>query len=78
MFDVLWDALPAIGTVAAWVVTISLLDTWVCRNLGAVFAGASDFVFCGWCSLADAEAGLGGGVVDLCGARRFADFISGV
>ena len=25
MFDVLWDALPAIGTVAAWVVTISLL-----------------------------------------------------
>ena len=25
MFDVLWDALPAIGTVVAWVVTISLL-----------------------------------------------------
>ena len=25
MFDVLWDALPAIGTVAAWMVTISLL-----------------------------------------------------
>jgi uncharacterized protein YqgC (DUF456 family) len=25
MFDVLWDALPAIGTVAAWVVTICLL-----------------------------------------------------
>ena len=25
MFDIVWDALPAIGTVAAWVVTISLL-----------------------------------------------------
>jgi uncharacterized protein YqgC (DUF456 family) len=25
MFDILWDALPAIGTVAAWVVTICLL-----------------------------------------------------
>ena len=54
------------------------VDTWVYWHLGAFFAWAPDFVFRRWCSLVDAQGRFGGGVVDLCGARRFADFVSGV
>jgi len=42
----------------------------VCRNLGSFSARAFDFVFCGWCSLADAEAGLGGGRNGVCSVTR--------
>lgn len=33
MFDIFWDALPAIGTVAAWVMTISMLVLGFVGNL---------------------------------------------
>ena len=46
------------------------VDTWVYWNLGAVFAGASDFVFCGGSPLVDAEAGLGGGRNGVCSVTR--------
>ena len=78
MVDFLYESLPVMGTVARVDGNDLSVGTRACGYLGAFFAGASYFVFCRRGALADAEAGLGGGVVDLCGARRFADFVSGV
>lgn len=36
------------------------VGTRFCWHFGALFAGSSDLVFCGWFSLLDARAGVGG------------------
>ena len=78
MFDVLWDALPAIGTVAAWVVTICLLVLGFVGTLVPFLPGHLILFFAAGAHWLMLRRRFGGGVVDLCGARRFADFVSGV
>ena len=78
MVDFLVESLPVMGGGGGVGGDGLFVGTRVCGYLGAFFAGASYFVFCRHSALADAEAGLRCGVVDLCGARVLADFISGV
>ena len=47
-----------------------LAGVGVCRNLDSFSARSFDFVFCGLCSLVDAEAGLGGGRNGVCSVTR--------
>ena len=72
-----YGSIASDGHGGAWVVTISLLYSGLWEPW-CLFCRGILFCFLRLGALADAEAGLGGGVVDLCGARRFADFISGV
>ena len=76
--DFLYESLPLMGFVAAWVVTACLLMLGLVGTLVPFLPGHLILFFCGGGALVDAEAGLRCGVVDLSGTRVFADFISGV